>query len=126
MPRAPIDLPGITPQVPLSLATRAGDFIFVSGMVSLDLDHWQVVEGEIEAQTARTLDNIGRVLAEAGATLDDVVKVQAYLADMALFPRFNAVYQQYFARPLPSRTTVAVLLSGFLVEVDVVAYVGQG
>src|SRR5215469_6345932 len=69
-------------------------------------------------QTAIALENLAAVLAEAGASLADVVRCGVYLADMA---QMNDVYAQAFPHPLPARTTVGVTLAGFKVEIDCVA-----
>ena len=73
----------------------------------------------IEEQTAATLGNCAEQLASAGCTLADVFKVNIYLADLADWARFNAVYETVMPEPLPVRTAVqAVLLPGFLVEIE--------
>jgi 2-iminobutanoate/2-iminopropanoate deaminase len=80
---------------------------------------------DIEIQAARVLENLKAVLEAGGAALSDVVKTTVHLSDLALFPRFNAVYATYFSEPRPVRTTVGSQLGqGFLVEIDVVAFVG--
>ena len=124
MPRDVVQLDNVTPQVPLSPAVRAGDFISVSGQVSMDLETWTFIDGTIEEQTRRTLENIEKILAAAGASRQDIVKVNAYLADMSLFPRFNEAYKEFWPDTYPGRTTVGALLSRVLVEIEAVAYVG--
>jgi enamine deaminase RidA (YjgF/YER057c/UK114 family) len=79
----------------------------------------------IEEQTARVLDNVKAVLEEAGASMADVVKSTVHLSDTAHFARFDAVYATYFPEPRPVRTTVGSGLKGILVEIDVIAYVGD-
>jgi 2-iminobutanoate/2-iminopropanoate deaminase len=108
-----------------SQALRAGDFIFTAGTVPLDPVTRQVVGATIEEQTTQVLENLKAILAQAGATLDDVVKATVHLSDIGNFAGFNAVYQRYFAEPKPARTTVGSQLHGFLVEIDLVAYVGD-
>ncbi len=108
-----------------SLGARAGDFIFVSGQGPLDPTTGKIVGETIEEQTARTLENIKAILAAAGATMADVVKVSAHLSDLALFDRYNRVYAGYFSDPKPARTTVGSQLLGILVEIDAIAYVGK-
>ena len=80
----------------------------------------QIPEG-IVAQTLQVIDNLAAILSAAGATLGDVVKVTAHLADLALFEEFNAAYKQCFQPPYPARTTVGSQLRGILVEVDAIA-----
>ncbi len=103
---------------------RVGDFIFVSGQAPIDPTTNEIVGDTIEEQTARTLENIKLLLAAAGAEMSDVVKATVHLSDMALFDRYNAVYATYFPDPKPVRTTVGSQLDGFMVEIDVIAYLG--
>ena len=108
-----------------SQAIRAGDFVFVAGQGPLDPGTGKVVGDTIEEQTERTLENVKAILAEAGAGLADVVKSSVHLSDLSLFPRYNEVYARYFPDPKPARTTVGSSLLGILVEIDVIAYVGE-
>jgi 2-iminobutanoate/2-iminopropanoate deaminase len=118
---------GASPIGPYSQGLRVGDFIFVSGQGPLDPTTGQIVGETIEEQTARVLENIKAILEVGGATMADVVKANAYLSDMTLFERYNKVYVTYFPDPKPARTTVGAQLplKGILVEIDVVAYVGE-
>jgi 2-iminobutanoate/2-iminopropanoate deaminase len=118
---------GAPPLGAYSQGWHAGGFVFVSGTGPIGPDG-KVTGEDIEEQTHRTIDNIEAVLAAAGATLADVVKVSVHLADTALFPRYNKVYQQRFPEPYPVRTTVGSNLDqvpGMLVEIDCIAYVGD-
>lgn len=108
-----------------SQALRAGDFIYVAGQGGLDPTTRKVVGETIEAQTTQTLENIKAILEVAGASMSDVVKSTVHLTDLSLFPRFNDIYATYFPDPKPVRTTVGSQLLGILVEIDVVAYVGE-
>jgi 2-iminobutanoate/2-iminopropanoate deaminase len=113
-----------SPVGPYSQAIVAGGFVFASGQIPLDPASGKLVEGDIEAQTARVLDNLSKVLEAAGSSLDHVVRASVYLADLADFPRVNAVYARYFtADPKPARTTVqvAALPLGAQVEIDAIA-----
>jgi 2-iminobutanoate/2-iminopropanoate deaminase len=103
---------------------RVGDFVFVSGQAPIDPASNEIVGTTIEEQTARTLENIKLLLAAAGAEMSDVVKATVHLSDMALFDRYNTVYASYFPDPKPVRTTVGSQLDGFMVEIDVIAYLG--
>lgn len=116
---------GAPPQGAYSPGIRAGDFVFVSGQGPLDPATGNVVGETIEEQTARTLDNVQAILAAAGASMAEVVKVSAHLSDLSLFDRYNRVYATYFPDPRPARTTVGSQLSGILVEIDAIAYVGK-
>lgn len=108
---------------PYSQAVEAGGFLFVSGQIPLEPASGQMVEGGIEVQTARVLDNLQAILTAAGASLADVVKTTVYLKDMGDFARVNEVYARYFAKDCPARGCVAVsdLPKGALVEIDVIA-----
>ena len=106
-----------------SPGVRAGDLLFVSGQVPRDPATGEVVSGGIEAQTRRVLENVRLVLAAGGATLDDVVSVTVYLADVDHWGTFNEIYRSVFSPPYPSRTAVGAQLRGILVEVSAVALV---
>ena len=117
---------GAPPLGAYSQGWLAGGFVFVSGTGPIGPDG-KVTGDTIEEQTNRTIDNIEAVLAAAGATLADVVKVSVHLGDTGLFPRYNQVYQQRFTEPYPVRTTVGSNLDqvpGMLIEIDCIAYVG--
>ena len=108
-----------------SPALRAGDFIFVAGQGPNDPITRQIVGETIEEQTTQTLENIKMILEAAGATMADVVKSTVHLSDLSLFQRYNTVYATYFPDPKPVRTTVGSQLLGIMVEIDVIAYVGD-
>lgn len=112
---------------PYSPAVGVDDLVFISGQGPLDPETSRITGDTIEEQTTLTFKNVERALAAAGCTLDDVIKLNAYLLDMEHFNRFNAVYRGVMKEPYPARTTVgAVLWSGILVEIDVVAVRGCG
>jgi len=111
--------------VPLSLAMRAGDFLFVSGQIPTRPDG-SVLIGDFTAEVNGALDNVQAVLGAAGATLAQLVKVNAYLSNAALFAPFNEVYVKRVASPPPARTTVVVDFGhpDVRVEIDAIAYLG--
>lgn len=111
------------PVGPYSPAVRAGDFLFVAGQVPRDLRTGELLGATIEEQARSTLANLGRVLAAAGASVDDVVNVTVYLADEKDWEAFNSVYRSVFRAPYPARTVVGASLRGILVEVSAVAMV---
>jgi len=107
---------------PFSPAVRAGDFIYVSGQVPANAEG-EIVVGSIEAQTRQVMENLKKVLALAGATLDDVCKSTVWLQDARDFGAFNRIYMGYFGENKPARsTTEARLMVDAKVEIDVVAY----
>src|SRR5688572_25752442 len=116
---------GASPIGAYSQGLRVGDFIFVSGQGPLDPSTGQIVGETIEEQTTQVLENIKAILEAGGATMADVVKVSAHLSDLSHFERYNKVYITYFPDPKPTRTTVGSQLLEFLVEIDVIAYVGE-
>lgn len=94
-------------------------FLFVSGQAAVDFKTSQFVLGTIEEETARTLDNIAAIISAAGASMENVVKCTAHLADIQDFDRYNAVYATYFQGVKPARTTVqSVLAENIKVEID--------
>jgi 2-iminobutanoate/2-iminopropanoate deaminase len=119
MTRTPVQ--GTTPLGAYSPGIIAeGRFLFVSGQGPM-------VDGAYtpaspEEETRLTLENVGRILASAGASFDDVVRCGVFLADMKDFDAMNGVYGPYFKEPRPARTTVqvAALPGGIKVEIDCV------
>jgi len=112
------------PVGPYSQALAHGGLVFASGQVPLDPATGALVEGEIEAQTRRVLANLAAVLEAAGSNLSRVLRTTVYLADLADFPRMNAVYAEHFPNePRPARTTIqaARLPLGARIEIDVIA-----
>jgi 2-iminobutanoate/2-iminopropanoate deaminase len=97
--------------------------VYTSGQVGLDPKAGQLVDGGIEAQTKRALENLSIVLAGAGLTLADVVKTTVFLADMNDFKAMNEVYAKHFTSSHPARTTIAAagLPLNARVEIEVVA-----
>jgi len=109
------------PGPPYSPVVVSGDLVYTAGQVALDAEG-SVVPGGIEEQTEQVLHNVERCLAAAGCSLDDVVKVTAFLSDLDAFEGFNRVYARRFAAPYPARSTVGVRLApGLLVEIEAVA-----
>ncbi len=108
---------------PYSQAVQMGNLVFVSGQIPVDPATGQVVDGDIAAMTRRVLDNVGAVLAEAGASFGHVARTSVYLADMNDFAAMNAVYGEYFSAPAPARSTVQVarLPKDVRIEIDVIA-----
>ena len=118
----------VHPQRELSFVTGAysdgvlvDGLLFVSGQASVDFTTSKFIFGSIEEETSRTMDNIKAIIEAAGATMDDIVKCTAHLADINDFERYNKVYATYFSGFKPARTTVqSVLAENIKVEIDAI------
>ena len=111
---------------PYSQAIKAGGWIYLSGQIPISPETNQLVTGTIEEQAELVLNNAKAVLEAAGASLDKVVKVTVYLADMDDFARVNEVYSTFFPSDPPARAAVQVarLPKDVGIEVDMVAFTG--
>jgi 2-iminobutanoate/2-iminopropanoate deaminase len=110
------------PGGPYSHATVAeGKFVFVAGQVGTDPKTGKMQEG-ISAQTEQALKNLKSILEAAGTTMDNVVRCGVYLRDIGHFGSMNKVYETFFPRNPPARSTIEAKLAGeFLVEIDCIA-----
>ena len=110
--------------LPFSPAIRVGDFVFLSGLASVD-EQGRIIADTFENEARRTYANIGRVLSAAGLDFSRVVQVRCYLANQADWDAHNQIYREFFREPFPARTTLIGCL-GTLVkyEVDLIAYAG--
>lgn len=107
---------------PYSQAIDAGPFVFISGQIPVNPADGTIPEG-IQAQTQQSISNIKAILAEAGLSIDNVVKTTVFLAEMGDFVAMNEVYAANFTSPFPARSAVAVkdLPKKVLVEIEVIA-----
>ena len=123
MPRTAITGNVPTSHLPFSPAVAAGPFIFVSGQASVS-DTGQIVLDTFENEFYRSFEHVKRILAAAGATLDDVVQVNSYVARQEDLPEYNRLYRELFSDPRPARTTLVGVLGvdSIKYEVDVIAY----
>ena len=110
--------------LPFSPAIKAGGFVFVSGQASVDAKTGDIISDTFENEFRRTMDNLTRILAAAGASLKQVVQVRSYVKDARDLPEYNRLYREFFKEPYPARTTITNCLGKVLFEIDVVAYVG--
>ena len=101
-----------------------GDTVYVAGQVGIDPATGDVVDGGIEAQTERIMQNIAAILEAAGTTMDKLVRCGIFLTDFAHFPAVNEVYARHVGSNPPARTTVEVagLPGGVLIEIDAIAH----
>ena len=108
---------------PYSQAIEAAGTIYVSGQLPIDPATGQFPEGDIKELTRQSLTNMQHILAEAGLTMQNVVKTTVLLADMADFAAMNEVYAEFFQAPFPARSAFAVkdLPKGARVEIECVA-----
>jgi 2-iminobutanoate/2-iminopropanoate deaminase len=111
---------------PYSQAVVVNGVAYLSGQIPIDPSTNQLIEGGIEQQTERVLENLKAVLAAAGASFASVVKTTVFLKDMAEFPKMNEVYSRYFPENPPARSTVqaAKLPRDVSIEIDCIAVVG--
>ena len=108
-----------------SQAVQCGNTVYMSGQIGLDPVSMQMVEG-IDAQIVRVFENLKAVAEAAGVTLNDAVKFNIYLTDLANFAKVNEVMAKYVVQPYPARAAVGVkeLPRGALVEADAVLVLG--
>lgn len=108
---------------PYSQSVSIDGWLYTSGQVALDPANGELVPGGFEPQAHRVFENLRQVLASAGCTFRDVVKATVYVADLADFPKLNAIYAENMGDHRPARSTVQVagLPKGALVEIDLVA-----
>lgn len=106
-----------------SQGTVGGGLIFVSGQLPMDPETNQFIESDIKEQTRQVFKNIENILAAENATLKDILKISAFLLNLADFKGMNEVFQEFFPTEPPARTTstVKAFPPGVLVEIDVIA-----
>ncbi|NLL05283.1 MAG: RidA family protein [Clostridiaceae bacterium] len=110
---------------PYSQAIRVQNMVYTSGQIPVDPLSGEVVDGGIENQTKRALENLKAVLLEAGTGLENVIKTTVFIKDMKDFALVNNIYGQYFKEPYPARSCVEVarLPKDVLIEIEAVAIV---
>ncbi|MCM1262918.1 MAG: RidA family protein [Butyrivibrio sp.] len=110
---------------PYSQGIIVDKMLFASGQIPIDPSTGEIKGNDITEQAQQVMKNVGEILKEAGTTYENVVKTTCFLAEMADFAAFNAVYEQYFTQK-PARSCVAVkqLPKDVLCEVEVIAYLG--
>ena len=119
-----------TPEAPqpkgvYSQAIVADGFIFVAGQACVNPKTNEFEFGDIQSETRQALQNISAILKAAGSSLEDVVRIGVFLADMKDFAAMNEVYRQFFRENPPARTTVGVQLPKIKIEIDCIARVSK-
>lgn len=109
--------------LPFSPCVQVGDLLFVSGQASVDATG-KIVPDTFEGEVRRSLDNLKKVVEDAGSDLKHVVQTRNYVRDAVNVPRYNEIYREYFSAPFPARTTITNCLPATLqYEVECIAVV---
>ena len=103
-----------------SQAVKVNNTVYLSGQIPLVPETMAMVEGDVEQQIRRVLDNLQAVCRAAGGDLADIAKLNIFLTDLTHFPTVNSVMAEYFSEPYPARAAigVAALPKGAGVEMD--------
>ena len=119
MPR----LPNGRPIVPISMATKAGGFIYVSGTPPINRETGEFEILDITDQTRQSIENMKYILETAGSCLENILKVTIFCSNSGYFPQINEVYSEYFYKDAPARTfvTVGSWMMPFDIEIECVA-----
>lgn len=109
-----------------SQAIKVGDTVYLSGQIPLEPSTMQLVSSDFEAQTIQVFNNLRAVAEAAGGELQDIVKLNIYLTDLANFAKVNEIMANYFKEPYPARAAVGVkaLPKDSLVEMEAVLTLG--
>lgn len=111
-------------KLPFSHATRFGDFVFVSGQASVNLETGEIIAGTFAEEFALSMKNLRTVLEKAGARWEDILKVGCFVRRDEDLAEYNQLYRQYFSEPFPARTTITNCLPpSLLFEIDCVAVI---
>ncbi len=108
---------------PYNQAVQFGNMLFVSGQIALDAASGELVQGDIQTETNKVMENLQAILTEAGMDFSNVLKSTIFLMDMGQFAQVNEVYGRYFGEDAPARETVQVagLPKGVKVEISFIA-----
>ena len=113
----------------ISQGVQVGNTVYTSGQVAFDPEGNVVGENDMAAQARQVFNNVRAVLAEAGATMEDVVKITAFLTDMGRFAEYAQARAEAFPNNIPASTAVTsptLVMPELLVEVEAVAVIGSG
>jgi reactive intermediate/imine deaminase len=108
-----------------SQAVKVGNAVYLSGQIPLDPDTMELVNDTMEAQITRVFDNLQAVSEAAGGSLEDIVKLNIFLTDLAHFALVNEIMARYFKQPYPARAAIGVasLPKGAEVEMDAILHI---
>ena len=114
---------GARSHLPFSPGIIAGDFMYVSGQASVDSESGAIITDSFESEMRRSIANLKAILEAGGLSLDHVINVKSYVANEGDLALYNQIYSEYFASPLPTRSTiVGVLGTKLKFELDCVAH----
>ena len=110
-----------------SQAIKSGEFLFISGQIPLNPETMKIVDSSFEDSAQRVISNIENICKEAGASLDDIVKLNIYLLDLENFDILNKIMKKRFSEPFPARATVEVarLPKDVMIEMDAIVSITQ-
>jgi len=110
-----------------SQAIKVDTTVYLSGQIPLHPETMEIIEGDIRDHIRRVLENLGAVCEAAGGSLNDIVKLNVYLTDLADFPIVNEIMGEYFDQPYPARAAVGVdaLPKGVGVEMDAIMEINE-
>jgi 2-iminobutanoate/2-iminopropanoate deaminase len=111
---------------PYSQAIKSDNLLFISGQLPIHPISGEL-SGDIQTQTRQALENLKSILAAAGSTVESVLKTTVFLKNLDDFNTFNAIYQEYFPKDAPARSTIEVsrIPRGALIEIEAVAVVNN-
>jgi len=110
-----------------SQAIKSGEFLFISGQIPLNPETMEIVDSSFEDSAQRVISNLENICKEAGASLDDIVKLNIYLLDLENFYTLNKIMEHRFSEPFPARATVEVarLPKDVMIEMDAIVSLAQ-
>jgi len=110
-----------------SQAIKSGEFLFISGQIPLNPETMKIVDSSFEDSAQRVISNLQNICKEAGASLDDIVKLNIYLLDLENFETLNKIMEERFSEPFPARATVEVarLPKDVMIEMDAIVSLAQ-
>ncbi len=110
-----------------SQAIKSGEFLFISGQIPLNPETMKIEDSSFEDSAQRVISNLENICKEAGASLDNIVKLNIYLLDLENFDTLNKIMEERFSEPFPARATVEVarLPKDVMIEMDAIVSLAQ-